>query len=41
MIHAYVSIWRCLKSAQKGGNGNNFSQYKENICKVKRGFGGR
>ena len=31
MIHAYVSIWRCLKSAHKGGNGNNFSQYTENI----------
>ena len=23
MIHAYASIWRCLKSAHKGGNGNN------------------
>ena len=23
MIHAYAYIWRCLKSAHKGGNGNN------------------
>ena len=32
MIHAYASIWRCLKSAHKGGNGNNCQAvYREYI----------
>ena len=40
MIHAYASIWRCLKSAHKGGNGNNCQAVYREYIKVKRGSGG-
>ena len=43
MIHAYASIWPCLKSAHKGGNGNNCQAvYREymNMMKGEEGVWG-
>ena len=40
MIHAYASIWRCLKSAHKGGNGNNCQAVYREYMKGEEGVWG-
>ena len=37
MIHAYASIWRCLKSAHKGGNGNDCQAVYREYMKSEEG----
>ena len=40
MIHAYASIWRRLKSAHKGGNGNNCQAVYREYMKGEKGVWG-
>ena len=40
MIHAYASIWRYLKSAHKGGNGNNCQAVYREYMKGEEGVWG-
>ena len=40
MIHVYASIWRCLKSAHKGGNGNNCQPLYSEYMKGEEGVWG-
>ena len=40
MIHAYASIWRCLNSAHKGGNGNNCQAVYREYMKGEEGVWG-
>ena len=40
MVHAYASIRRCLKSAHKGGNGNNCQAVYREYMKGEEGVWG-